>query len=114
MTKIRICKEEGCNNSQTTKGYCRLHYLRNWKLIKAAKQKDAAKRLNKYIENIVDKHPDRYVEVIKREIKSRRFEKNVVEEYGQDIDDVYKLFNDPGYDAEIERLIQDLKVEKKF
>lgn len=116
MAKIRICKEPGCNNTQTTKGYCRLHYLKNWKKIKAEKQKFAAKRLNKYIENIVEKHPDRYVEVIKKNLKSRRFEKNIIDEYGedQDMDDVYKLFNDPGYEGDIEKLIRDLKIEDKF
>lgn len=116
MAKIRICKEPGCNNAQTTKGYCRLHYLKNWKEIKAAKQKESARRLNKYIENIVARHPDKYVEVLKKEIKSRRFEKNINEEYGggEDLDDVYKIFNDPGYEGEIEKLIHDLKIEEKF
>lgn len=114
MAKIKICKELGCNNSETTAGYCRLHYLKNWKDIKSKKQKQAAERLNKYIEHIVEKHPDKYVEVLKKEIRSRHFERNVAEEYGGELDDVYKLFNDPGYDAEVEDLIRKLKLENKF
>lgn len=116
MAKIRICKEAGCNNAQTTKGYCRLHYLKNWKHIKAEKQREAARRLNKYIEAIVEKHPDKYVEVLKKEIKSRRFEKNINEEYGtnSDMDDVFKIFNEPGYENEVEKLIRDLKIVDKY
>ena len=45
--KIKICIEEGCKNVQTTKDYCRLHYLKNWKKIKVLQQKKAAERLNK-------------------------------------------------------------------
>lgn len=114
MAKIRICKEQGCNNAQTTKGYCRLHYLKNWKKIKAKKQKDAAKRLNQYIENIVAKNPDRYMEVLKKEIRSDKFDKYMPDEYSSEMDDLYKIFNDAGYDGEVEKLIRNLKLEGKF
>lgn len=105
--------EPGCNNSQTTKGYCRLHYLKNWKKIKNDKQKKAAERLNKFIENIVEKHPDRYMEVLKKEIRSKGFEKTVPDDF-TDMDEVYKIFNDPGYEGDVENLIRELKIEDKF
>lgn len=114
MAKIKICKEPNCNNAQTTAGFCRLHYLKHWKQIKSSKQKRAAEQLNKYIERIVAKHPDRYMEVLKREIRSQRFEKSVSEEYGSELDDIYKIFNDPGYEGEVEKLIRSLKIEDKF
>jgi DNA-binding phage protein len=114
MAKIKICREEGCNNSATTEGYCRLHYLTNWKKIKSKKQRTAAERLNRYIEHIVKSHPNRYIDEIKRDIRSRNFEKDIAEEYGSDMDDIYKIFSDPGYDAEVEDLIRKLKIEDKF
>lgn len=115
MAKIKICKTKGCNNAATTAGYCRLHYLMNWRRLKETKQRDAAERLNKYIDKIVEKHPDKYVEIIKKELKSRRFEKNVTEEYGADqIDDVYQIFSDPGFEGDVETLIKNLRIEKKF
>jgi len=112
--KIKICKEEGCDNTQTTGGYCRLHYLKNWKKLKTKKQKKAATRLNKYIEGIVEKHPDRYMDVIKKEIRSPHFDRISKEDQVQDMDDIYRIFNDPGYEGDIEKLIRDLKVEDKF
>lgn len=114
MPRIKICTEPGCNNTQTTKGYCRLHYLKNWKKIKAEKHKKAADRLNKFIENIVAKNPDRYVEVLKKEIRSKGLDKAAKEEYSSELEDIYKIFNDPGYEADIEKLIQGLKVEDEF
>lgn len=114
MAKIRICKEAGCRNAGTTNGYCRLHYLKNWKKIKAKKRQTAAERLNKYIELLVKKHPDRYVEVLKKEIRSGRFESAPPGEFNAEMEDIYRIFNDPGYEGEIERLIRNLKVEGKF
>jgi len=112
--KIKICKEEGCNNTQTTRGFCRLHYLKNWKKLKTKKQKKAASRLNKYIESIVEKHPDRYMEVIKKEIRNPKFGRIAGEDQRSELDDVYRIFNDPGYEEDIDKMIRDLKVEDKF
>lgn len=114
MAKIRICKEKGCNNSQTTEGYCRLHYLKNWKKLKSKRHKTAAERLNKYIEQIVERNPNRYMEVLKKDIRSPHFEKNFIDESGSDMDDLYRIFNDPGYEADVEKLIKDIKTENKF
>ena len=70
MAKIKICMEAGCQNVQTTEGHCRLHYLKNWKNIRDAQQKKAADKLNKYVEGICKKSPDKYVDVIRREIRT--------------------------------------------
>ncbi|MBI4236919.1 MAG: hypothetical protein HY696_00700 [Deltaproteobacteria bacterium] len=112
-TRIRLCKQEGCKNAQTTAGYCRLHYLRNWKQLKTQQQKTSAERLNKYVERMTKKFPDRYVEEIKRDLKTRQFETAAEGELGE-ADDMFRLFNDPGYDEEVERLIHELKLEKEF
>ena len=59
------------------------------------------------------KHPDKYVEAIKEDLRSDSFQKQVDYEYA-DLDDVYRIFNDPSYEDEVTRLIQDLKAEKDF
>lgn len=112
MSKIKICKEEGCHNSQTTSGFCRLHYLKNWKNIKREQQERAAKKLNRYIEAICRKHPDKYIEVIKDEIKTKKFKTH--DDSNEEMDDLYRLFNEPTYEEEVERLIKELKIEKNF
>ena len=95
MAHIKICKEEGCHNAATTRGYCRLHYLRNWKRIKDETRRRGAKKLNRYIEHVMKNHPDRYVEVIKKEIREPGFERYVEENFGFDavgrrMDSVYR------------------------
>jgi hypothetical protein len=47
-----------------------MRYLKNWKKIKDEKQKKAADKLNKYVEGICKKSPDKYVDVIRREIRT--------------------------------------------
>lgn len=50
--RVRVCKAEGCTNPQTTQGYCRLHYLANWKALREEKLKRAQKNLDRYVERM--------------------------------------------------------------
>ena len=50
--RVRICKQEGCSTPQTTQGYCRLHYLQNWKALREEKAKRAQKNLDRYVERM--------------------------------------------------------------
>ena len=110
MARIKICKYEGCHNAQTTAGYCRVHYLKNWKTIKKEQQERAAKRLNRYIEAICKKHPKKYIEVIKDEINNDRIKR--ADDSSEELNDLYHLFNEPTYEEDVERLIKDLKIDK--
>jgi|SRR3989338_5656564 len=112
MAKIKLCKEEGCHNAQTTGGFCRLHYLKNWKDIQHAKKKKAAKNLNRYIESILKRYPDRYVEVIKKEIRSKKFDQFVEDEFGTE--EPGGLFDSPTYEQEIDEILDQLKLDKDF
>jgi len=114
--KIKICIEPGCKNAQTTKDYCRLHYLRNWKKIKEANQKKAVDRLNKYVEGICKKYPDRYVEVIRREMKTGTgdYQKATDEAFEEaNSDDImsWGCFQD---DDGIDKLLSQIKIDKDF
>ena len=73
MARIKICKEEECHNSVTTRGYCRLHYLRNWKRIRDAHKQVAARRLNRYIEQVCKENPEKCEEQRAR-MKEKRAE----------------------------------------
>ncbi len=115
--KIKICIEEGCKDVQRTKDYCRLHYMKNWKKIKESQQKKAADRLNKYVEGICNKFPDRFMEVIRREIKTGKTEAQVPFDdaiSGGDLTD--DLFEDLGIKDEdsLDKLLSNIKLDKNF
>lgn len=110
MSKIRICKDPGCENEATASGFCRLHYLRNWKLIKIDEQRKAAEKLNKYIENMASRDPDNYIENIKDDLSSEASIVDVVD----DGEETELLFEEAGFDEDIDELLKRLKVESGF
>ena len=112
MGRIRICKESGCKDAATTGGYCRLHYLRNWKRIKQTRQRRRARKLEGYIQSVMRRHPKDYIEAIKRDIRSPGFERRVEEGFGPEEDT--SLFGESAYDEEIDDLIRKLKIEKGY
>lgn len=115
MARIRICKDKECQDAATTEGYCRLHYLKHWKDIRDEKKQKAAKKLNQYIEYICKKHPDRYMEVIKKNLRSRDFDGRVGNLFDEEGSPGPGLpFTGADYEEEVERLISELKVEKDF
>ncbi len=66
----KMCRETGCENSATTKGYCRLDYIKNWKKIKRKEMILKEGKLNQYIEELVSKYPDKYIDVIRQDLSS--------------------------------------------
>lgn len=70
-----------------------------------------AKKLNRYIEYMVAKHPDDYVEAIKKDIRSPESGRliDVVSD-----DELTALFNEEQIDEEIDKLVRQLKIEKGF
>jgi hypothetical protein len=109
MTRIRICKEEGCKDAATTGGYCRLHYLKNWRRIKNAAKKRAAKRLNSYVNRMMKRHPKRYVEAIREDLKKDRFRSYEDSDFSNEEEEAGALFGEPTYDEEVRELIEKLK-----
>lgn len=114
--KIKICVEPGCKNAQTTRDFCRLHYLKNWKAIRDKVQKKAAAQLNKYIDGICKKHPDRFMDVIRRDIRNGRgdFQTSVDEAMSGGTD--HGPFDDPGVedDDSLDKLLSHIKLDKDY
>ncbi len=63
-----VCREVACEGLATTSGYCRLHYIKNWKRIKRKELILKEKKLNRFIEELVAKYPDKYIEVIRQDL----------------------------------------------
>ncbi len=113
MARIRICKEKGCNDAATTSGFCRFHYLKQWKQIKDAEKSAGAKRLNRYIERVLKENPNDYLDVIKRDLGKPDFEDSVVRalDFGEGASAQVEESDD---ENEIDRIIRKLKIEEGF
>jgi len=104
----RMCRESGCENQATTKGYCRLDYIKNWKKIKRKEMILKEGKLNQYIEELVSKYPDKYIEVIRQDLSTEvNFNKVIHDlELDESIDDL-------DYDGDsIDSLIGSIKKEE--
>ena len=86
----RMCRENACENVATTKGYCRLDYIKNWKKIKRKEMILKEGKLNQYIEELVGKYPDKYIDVIRQDLSSEvNFNKVIHDlELDESIDDL--------------------------
>ncbi len=86
----KMCRENACENAATTKGYCRLDYIKNWKKIKRKEMILKEGKLNQYIEELVGKYPDKYIDVIRQDLSSEvNFNKVIHDlELDESIDDL--------------------------
>lgn len=66
------CREPGCDHDFSLSGYCRLHYIKNWRKIKRKESIIASGQLNNYVEELVHKYPDKYLEVIRQDLASEK------------------------------------------
>ena len=65
-----ICREVACEGLATSGGYCRMHYIKNWKRIKRKELIIKEGKLNRYIEELVAKYPEKYIEAIRQDLAS--------------------------------------------
>jgi len=114
-SKIRICQEKGCRNVQTTKGYCRLHYLKNWRTAKEQRRRRAGEKLNRYVEGIMKRHGDRYVDAARKEMR-REIDFDETPSAGFNRDEMDDILEDLGFqdDSTLDRLLSQLKIDKGF
>jgi hypothetical protein len=80
-----VCREVACEGLSTSGGYCRLHYIKNWKKIKRKEVILREKKLNQYIEELVAKYPDKYIEAIRQDLSNDKDFAKVI--YDLDLDE---------------------------
>lgn len=101
-----VCREVACEGLSTTGGYCRLHYIKNWKKIKRKEVILREKKLNQYIEELVAKYPDKYIEAIRQDLASDKDFAKVI--YDLDLDEGIDDFDVEGGES-VDNLIDTIK-----
>ena len=93
------CKEPGCDNLATTLGYCRLHYIQNWKEIQLKKEILKEGKLQAFIEELVSKYPKNYLQGIISDFQDDKEFYKVLHELN--------IATDLDFDDEFETVIDD-------
>lgn len=89
-----VCREVACEGLSTTAGYCRLHYIKNWKKIQRKQLILKEGKLNQYIEELVLKYPDKYIEAIRQDLANDKDFAKVI--YDLDLDESVDDFDVEG------------------
>jgi hypothetical protein len=66
----RLCHESGCESEPIAGEYCRVHYIRNWRKIKRKEVILKERKLNQYVEELVNKYPEKYIEAIQQDLSN--------------------------------------------
>lgn len=69
---MRYCKVADCDELATSDSYCRFHYLLNWKKIQLRKRILAGDKLDRYIEELTARYPDKYLEMIRKDLANEK------------------------------------------
>lgn len=110
--KVKLCKEKACQNTASTVGYCRIHYLKNWKTLKAKEKQKAVQTLNKYIDHVMKRNPEGYMEEIRDDLKNQDVMNKKVDHFFDD-DGFHDVLDEVGAD-DVERIIDGIKIDDSF
>ncbi len=80
----QYCKVHDCDEAAVIDGHCRLHYIMYWKRNKnKTKILDGAK-LDKYIEELTQRYPDKYLEMLRKDLSSEKDFNGIIVEMDAD------------------------------
>jgi len=68
----RLCKVRDCDQIAAVEVYCRYHYLLLWKKIQVRKQILSDDKLTQYIENLTTRYTDKFIDVLKKDLKTEK------------------------------------------
>lgn len=68
----RYCKVKDCDQISSVDTYCRFHYLLLWKKIQVRRKILVDGKLDRYIEELTTRYPDKFLEMIRRDMKTEK------------------------------------------
>lgn len=68
----RYCKVKECDQVSAVDGYCRFHYLLLWKRIQVRRKILIDGKLERYVEELTARYPDKFLEMIRRDLKTEK------------------------------------------
>jgi hypothetical protein len=68
----RYCRVKDCDQAATVDSYCRFHYLLFWKNIQNRKKIISEGKLARYVEELTSRYPDKYLELLRKDLRSEK------------------------------------------
>ncbi|NUM57757.1 MAG: hypothetical protein HUU56_03950 [Bdellovibrionaceae bacterium] len=67
-----LCRARDCDQIANVDGYCRYHYLLYWKKIQVRKKILTDGKLERYVEELTSRYPDKFLEMIRRDLRTQK------------------------------------------
>jgi hypothetical protein len=100
----RYCRVKECDQVAMVEGYCRYHYLLFWKRIQVRKKILSEGKLERYVEELTSRYPDKYLEMIRKDLKSEKDFVGAIQELEIDESSV-----DNEYEDEAQNFIEEVR-----
>lgn len=68
----RYCRVKDCDQLAAVDSYCRYHYLALWKKIQVRKKILSEGKLERYIEELTARYPDKFLEMLRKDLRSEK------------------------------------------
>ena len=68
----RYCRVRDCDQISSVEGYCRYHYLLLWKRIQVRRKILVDGKLERYVEELTSRYPDKFLEMIRKDLRSEK------------------------------------------
>lgn len=68
----RYCRARDCDQIANVDAYCRYHYLLFWKKIQVRKKILVDGKLERYVEELTSRYPDKFLEMIRRDLRTEK------------------------------------------
>jgi hypothetical protein len=68
----RYCRVRDCDQLASVDGYCRYHYLLYWKKIQIRKKILSEGKLERYVEELTARYPDKFLEMLRKDLRSEK------------------------------------------
>lgn len=66
------CRVRDCDQISAVEGYCRYHYLLLWKKIQVRRKILVDGKLERYVEELTSRYPDKFLEMIRKDLRSEK------------------------------------------
>lgn len=68
----RYCRAKDCDQISSVDSYCRFHYLLYWKKIQVRKEILQHGKLEKYVEELTSRYPDKFLEMLRKDLRNTK------------------------------------------
>lgn len=68
----RYCRVRDCDQVAAVEAYCRYHYLLLWKRIQVRRKILADGKLERYVDELTSRYPDKFLEMIRRDLRTEK------------------------------------------